>query len=327
MAKPHVPWVLLLDLDGTIVGDVDTPLEHWNALQGLHPDGKIPQASSSMFDSALRHSLQQGLLRPGFGEFARSCVKEQHGLELFVATMSTADWAPVVVSAVQAVIGGKMLNSRQILTREVWPRDKRGNQYKSVATALPLVFKSLRRKYGLSSQDQLEGRLLLIDNTDILAEQQLWVPCPTYSFYPVYDCIAAVSRGDPAVTAALAQRMLPGSSSPDAALAAHYQRLHRLLQQHAAKNQRAKCTDRFWHVASRYLVPALVAAMAGVPPTSEGRHAQLTDLVRLFNQRVLHDQAARGAQATPQQAGGRRPRQRLVSISKVQAQHAHVGKA
>lgn len=170
-----IPYVIFIDLDGTIIGDVTSHLQEWMVERGM-----MNQATGNPFVKQLKWSLSNGLMRPGFTEFMHAAYS-QHGIELFLATMSTRDWATVVIRNVEVVVGKKF--NRPLFTRESF-----ANNQKSLSRMRGSVFAVLKKKYtDLKTQDQLNGRMMLIDNTDILAERNYWVQCSTYDFRPHYD--------------------------------------------------------------------------------------------------------------------------------------------
>jgi hypothetical protein len=181
-----LPFVLVLDLDGTIVGDVSDHIVEWIVLQTVRDKAAGAQRMHA-FNRTFRSCLMAGLLRPYFGEFM-SAVASHHGIEVFVYTASTKDWAPVVIHNVEQCTGVRF--QRPLFTRD---HCLPGPVPKSLQSIKPLVFRTLKKKYvRLSSPTDLDGRMVMIDNTDVLAERTSWIPCPTYDFVSNYDVLKNV---------------------------------------------------------------------------------------------------------------------------------------
>lgn len=302
-----IPFVVLIDLDGTIVGDVTSLLNEWSLERAVknmatpitsNISNSNSSSSSSAFQRNFRAGLKSGLLRPGFSEFVHSALS-RHGVELFVATMSSRDWAPVVIQNVEAIVGKKF--NRPLLTREYFessvPRDM-----KSLAKVRQHVFNRLRKKYGdLKFVEQLDGRMMLIDNTDILVEKEYWIPCSTYDYLPCIDILRLI---DPATLqanfqhiksemmrmGALARGSSTGAAAPaedsvasyHAFLSQHYQRLARQLAMHAQSNS-AFTKDTFWTRCAQTLLPPLFKSLHGAAP---GIPHSLAAILRAVNNSV-----------------------------------------
>jgi hypothetical protein len=251
-----LPYVILLDMDGCIVGDVSSHINEWIIHKNVLGD-----KSMHNFNKTMRWSLKNGLLRPQFSEFVNAAFAH-HGNELFVYTASTPDWAPVVVSNIEHVTGKRF--SRPIFSRE-YCHSQNGSLKKSLNAVKPAVFQRLRRKYPeLKSSDQLNGRILMVDNSDVLIDRWAWVPCPTYDYTPTWDVLKHVDwdmlkQNFPTIHRELVrQEVLPRGHAADfeSFLALYYGRMARNLASNTGKNSREK-SDDFWTRCAQVLVPML----------------------------------------------------------------------
>lgn len=255
-----IPYVIFLDLDGTIVGDVSDHLNDWLI------DKKVREISGrsahTNFSKHLKWSLENGLMRPHFSEFMHT-VFSQHGIEVFIATMSTKDWATVMIKNIEYVVGKKF--SRPIFSRETFETGR-----KSLTVMRPHVFAVLKKKYAeLKHPDQLNGRMLLIDNTDILEERSFWVRCRTYDFFPHHDLLrpldfAFVAKHFRAlrkkmIECDIIRRQPETESDLYLFLSSYYAKLARQFHISAEKNAK-ELRDTFWRNCTKRLLPRLFAA-------------------------------------------------------------------
>jgi len=190
-----LPLVLLIDLDGTVVGSVDHLATEFN----LHTDAlRSPSKQtkrSSRIKPCVRESIVQrltseGVLRPYFVEFARTC----QNCELFVYTAGSDEWAAFIVPCIEAVLKTRKFN-RPILSRSKCIANADGTYRKSTKLVKPFVYRALRAKYpALTSPDMLDNRIMLIDNTpDVLIERNQTIYCSTYSYFHAYDFLANIT--------------------------------------------------------------------------------------------------------------------------------------
>lgn len=259
-----LPFVLLIDLDGTIVGDVTDHLNEWII------EGKVTRNKkcSSDYSKTMQWSMGYGLLRPFFKEFMLKALNERHGIEIYIATMSTKDWAPVVIQNIEVLVGKKF--NRPLFTRDYFGTDSKGEPIKSLAKLRPHIFNRLKKKYSnLTRESMLQDRMLLIDNTDILLEREYWVRCPTYDFTPRFDILrnlemSIIRENLKTIIVEMARLNLYKSQSPslyppqefDSFMSHHYARLSRQLHAVSQKNSEF-LKDIFWEKCGNFLLPKL----------------------------------------------------------------------
>lgn len=203
------PRVIILDLDGTVIGRIGAPACEHHLLQMLAPNTRVAgtntntRAGTGMggaagapmraFRDGLIARLRYGIIRPHMHAFCAQAA--QQGVELFVYTASEASWAAFLVPCIEAALGLKF--NRPILTRAhcIKARDPATGvvQYrKSLTKVLPLVHAGLARagqrgggktnaapnasrtrRSPLDARglDALRARTIMVDNTpDIMLE-------------------------------------------------------------------------------------------------------------------------------------------------------------
>jgi hypothetical protein len=176
-----VPYVLLLDLDGTIQGDISPQIQETNLLKALN------LKQNSKF---LKSDYTRGLLRPYFKDFITEIFKSHANVELFVYTASEKKWAHQIVGVIESIIGRRF--NRPIFTREDCKMTI--EQHKSLAHVKPKILKSLRKKYdSVYSEEMLTGKMYLIDNNHVLKEKEYLLKCPTYNHAVLVDVLRNIN--------------------------------------------------------------------------------------------------------------------------------------
>ena len=165
-----VPLVLLIDLDGTVQGDITPQVEEHKLLEKLsiNPNKK-----------SLSNDYSKGLLRPYFVNFVNMIKKEHAGrVELFVYTASEKKWASYIVPIIESITGVRF--NRPIFTRNECNMEKQA--HKSLIDVKPKIIRSLRKKYESISPNSLDDRIYLIDNNYVLEQSKFLLKCPTYHY-------------------------------------------------------------------------------------------------------------------------------------------------
>jgi hypothetical protein len=194
--------VLLLDLDGTLIGRISCAVCEYELVKFLHQDAPSDRtrALKAMRD-ALVARLRYGIIRPHVEAFCRSVKGMDPSVELFIYTASDTEWASFIVPCVEAALGTRF--NRPIFSRAHCVAVSRGPQggfdyKKSVVKVLPAVFRALKKRYpALRSVRDLMQHAVLVDNTpDVMlnpAEAARLLACPTYAYNYVYDVLARVN--------------------------------------------------------------------------------------------------------------------------------------
>lgn len=142
---------IVLDIDGTIIGNVATQRTIYLLLSGKYEVSNIP-------------------LRPYFLEF----LKGFSNAEFFIYTASDPLWAETLISTIEKKY--KISFNRPLFTRPntVWT----GNEYqKTLANVLPVIKNTMRGKH----KEKFD--ILIVDNANYYAPEDLpyLITCPSYN--------------------------------------------------------------------------------------------------------------------------------------------------
>lgn len=174
---PASRQIVFLDIDGTIVGQIQSAVCEYELLRLFDPK-KIPA-----FKRQLVAHLRYGLLRPHFDVFLRHA--KAHGLELYIYTASDDAWARMLVPCIEKCVGVKF--NRPIFSRSSCIPTAAGGFSKCLDKAIKAV---CRRK------PHAAGAVLIDNNPDVLHSSAKSTPnnrlvvCPTYDYMYSYDVLA-----------------------------------------------------------------------------------------------------------------------------------------
>jgi hypothetical protein len=192
---------LVLDIDGTLVGNVSYQCALWELSRASRDPSNNSNNSSTNNASpiawrptVLHSALRAGLLRPGFARYVKAY--RQHllqtrdaDLHLYVYTASVREWAAPLVREIERVAG--LVFERPLLTRSNCAVTPRGSICKSMDT----VLKTIRRRFG---RDVHADHVLMVDNTaevfDRPGDRGRLLHCPTYDFELIENLPAHVPR-------------------------------------------------------------------------------------------------------------------------------------
>ena len=169
------PWAFVLDLDGTVVGDVASyACEH--ALLTAH-GGRLEG-----FKRALVDAMDDGLVRPGFGRLLDALARVD--ARLFVYTASEGTWARLLVGCIARRYGVKF---EHVFCRASCTKDRDTFELrKSVARIYPRMRKVLARE-GTALGETASAHVVVIDDSpDVFpaAEAGMVVRAPPYADRP-----------------------------------------------------------------------------------------------------------------------------------------------
>lgn len=172
-----LPLVVIIDLDGTIIGDITPQIMSFEVAKALKTAGAKVQYD--MGD--LKMKLRGGLIRPHFESFVSGLTSSMN-VEFFVYTASEKTWAELVVKGVEAVTNVKF--NRPIFTRNYCINQDR--EYKKGLGFIRVhILKTLKKKYGVPfTYRDLSTNMLIIDNNNVYPNSDFknLILCPTYSF-------------------------------------------------------------------------------------------------------------------------------------------------
>jgi hypothetical protein len=172
MTTASEPYVFILDLDGTIIGDCSYQVILYN-LEELCKKHKIKTKADSLLLDCYRPNSK--LMRPFFKYFIGYIKKHYPNSLFYVYTASEKTWAYKEVSMIEKTHGFKF--NRPVFTRDDCIADSFGGYRKSVKKILPKIAKS-NKKYTINSE-----KILVVDNNDTFIDYKSnFLLCPTYNY-------------------------------------------------------------------------------------------------------------------------------------------------
>ena len=174
----RLPFVFVIDVDGTLVGDVTPEICITDIICQCtcENDDKV--------DCVLKHirkSLAHGLARPYFVTFYKTMKEIYPESEFFIYTAASKRWTEMLIDIYEKEFDIKF--NRPLFTRCYCANQKK----KDIEYILYVIGKVLQDKYPTNSLYMLRRRVLLIDNNpkDYSKPREgceYLIKCPTYSF-------------------------------------------------------------------------------------------------------------------------------------------------
>ena len=203
-------FIMLVDIDGTIIGDIDPQLTEYELIiQGSsrkQTQKNLNSFRGRNYKNALVTQLMNGLMRPGFALFCAQCALLRIPIMLYTA--AEHEWAtflaPRILQAVRFEMMRNMedppLNFRfaRLFTRRYCGITSDGSCRKSLDLIIKHVYASLKKEYTMSrGLEGLMERIVMIDNTEgILEQKRNLVLVPTYEYSHMYDVTANIDSSD-----------------------------------------------------------------------------------------------------------------------------------
>lgn len=176
--------VFVLDLDGTIVGDVQDILndyymrtEYSNLLNKV--TSRFKQHKKDVFAA-----FDNGLLRPYFIQFCKYITTDPQAV-VYVYTASTQNWAAYLINVLESYIaqkiGTKFRFERPIFTRN---HCHTNTMMKCLQVILPMIKKRQKHHFNL----------IMVDNNPTLerGESGYLLQCPSYDFSTPIDYMRSI---------------------------------------------------------------------------------------------------------------------------------------
>jgi hypothetical protein len=174
------PYIFIIDLDGTIIGNCSYQCDIYNIMELIKTyDKKNFNKCKVLCEKSLSESYNEKslLIRPHFFHFIQAMKKLYPVSYFYVYTASEKKWANKEISIIEKNNNFKF--DRPLLTRDNCIIDKDGSIKKSINKILPLIKKNIK----FSSTFDIKKHLLIIDNnpTFIDYKDNLLI-CPTYNY-------------------------------------------------------------------------------------------------------------------------------------------------
>ena len=210
MTKGYPTYVMVIDIDGTIIGNINAQIAEYNlVIQSNSKERGRENANlfrGKMFSGELIMQLLNGLMRPGFAHFCMMC--KRHSIPIFLYTAAEDEWAqfivPCIERAVQFEIHGNQSRQKYKFAG-LFPRSRcTKTGYKSLGSIMGDIRSTLISKWTMNgdvpetANKELMNRAILIDNNDVLipTERSKWVPVETYDYAYIYDVTTNIPRSD-----------------------------------------------------------------------------------------------------------------------------------
>lgn len=197
---------MLLDVDGTLIGDIAPQLCEYELLQ-LFDKRRV----NAFKEDVVTYLREGGVLRPHLQTLLSTLRRSSPATELFVYTASSDEWAKVIVPCIEKAAGVRF--NRPLFTRKhcVLPSDARHDMdfKKSIAKVAPAIQRALVAKGALppaTRVDDVRRGCILVDNNPVVlldpaTEGHRLVKVPTYDAALYYDVTTRVpldvQRRDP----------------------------------------------------------------------------------------------------------------------------------
>ncbi len=252
------PFVILLDLDQTIQGDIGPQLQEYQLIKFLNDEvgkkgKKLAQNRQDVIDD-----MQDGLLRPHFKRFIVRMKKRFPTCEFFIYTASQDTWGKYIASIIQDTIEYNF--NKRVFTRSDCVYDNTKKVYmKSIDKVTPYIYSALKKKYNLSGNKNTFRfkNIILIDNSNVLYPNELrhLVKCDDYKGKVYIDCL----RNLPKMIVRkhfkqIGEYLSQTSVTTEIELyQQYYTELHVLNQHQKELNKNINLKDKFWKIVLKNL--------------------------------------------------------------------------
>lgn len=190
MTDTHPPPIFLLDLDGTVIGDITPQVLLYDIVQQIRSSKQQTKQQATTNSSQpsfpikeFHEKLRDGIVRPYFDLFMAEVQKR--GIEVFIYTASSRKWAEFLVKQIEIAFNIKF--NRPILSRDHCHIED-GECKKRLSTIAPLVMRTINKKYGVKyNVNEIVSNMMVIDNSEVYHGQdcERVLLCDTYKYkYP-----------------------------------------------------------------------------------------------------------------------------------------------
>lgn len=178
MSISEKPLIIIIDIDGTIIGDIRPQVMLYEINAAIR---KIDKKINIFNNKDFQEKLQNGIIRPYFIKFIKKIKEQNQNIEYFIYTASEKQWATFLISHIEKNMNIKI--NKPIFTRDHCNNINQNIQ-KSTLKIIPIIIKTLKKKYGLLKQNDIENRILIIENANVYEQSDIpkIVICQTYDF-------------------------------------------------------------------------------------------------------------------------------------------------
>lgn len=179
-ATLSLPYVFVIDIDGTMVGRVDFQSQQYILHSVLKQSGFKPIKQHKIPPAFYANAK---LVRSGLASFMRNIQKQYaNNVYFFVYTGSEKTWAYQEIAWIEETHGVKFM--RPIFTRDDCVIDALGNVRKSINKVWPRITRTFSPSIPAKDRSVvLEHHLLIIDNNAVyLDHMDKLLLCPDYGY-------------------------------------------------------------------------------------------------------------------------------------------------
>lgn len=178
--------VILIDLDGTIIGDISPQILAFELSKGLK--STCLKYTFDLVD--FRDKLSKGIIRPGFDVFIKTMKQHFGNVEFFIYTASERSWAEFIIKQIELVIGFKF--NRPIFSRDHCIQHEREYR-KSTSYITKQLQRCLHKKYNKNAAIQ---SFLIIDNNNVYSsnDQKHILLCPSYNYRIPENIVSGIKQ-------------------------------------------------------------------------------------------------------------------------------------
>ena len=247
------PLVILLDLDKTIQGDVNSQVNEFNLIRFLNSTTKNKKLTQNKKD--VIQDMKNGLMRPHFKRFIVKMKKRFPTIEFFIYTASDDIWGNYIGNIIQDTIGIKF--NKRIFTRSDCVFDSNlGIYMKSIKKITPEIFKILKKKYKLKNERDIQTSYL-IDNSKVLYPDEInnLIKCDDYNSEIVIDLLRNLPKGYIEKNYNIISKFIlkKDSNSLIEFYGDYYSNLHKEEKKQNDLNKKINFKDKFWKIILKEL--------------------------------------------------------------------------
>mgnify|MGYP000162127778 CR=1 FL=1 len=170
------PFIFILDLDGTIIGDCAYQV----IVQNIEDVAKANKLKVNLKEMLIDcYSESSNLIRPYFKYFINN-MKNHYASQFYVYTASEKTWANKEIAMIEKTHNFKF--NRPLFTRDDCILDSFGNYKKSIKKILPRI-KKANKNIQINNDN-----ILVIDNNKVFIDfSNNMIECPTYNYVHFCD--------------------------------------------------------------------------------------------------------------------------------------------
>lgn len=173
------PTIIILDLDGTIIGDCSYQCDIYN-IENTIKENKLKNKSDNVLSKC--YNMKSKLMRPYFKNFILFIKKFIPNSLIFIYTASETKWAHKEISIIEKTNNIKF--DRPIFTRDNCIKTSDGNYIKSINN----IISSINRKCKTININNIKNNLLIIDNNNTFIDfLDNFILCPTYNYLKFFN--------------------------------------------------------------------------------------------------------------------------------------------